>query len=670
MTDYDEFLNRKSQLGGQSGFAPPWIPDFLFDFQRALVEWALLKGKAAIFADCGLGKTPMQLVWAENVVRKTNRPVLILTPLAVGPQTVLEGVKFGIETTRSRDGNHHGGIVITNYEKLHHFNPLDFAGVVCDESSILKHFSGATQSAVTRFMLKIPYRLLCTATAAPNDYIELGTSSEALGELGYSDMLTRFFKQTDNKPHRMEEIKQWRKERQSDGGHFGKLSFRVHQSIGQWRLKGHAVMPFWRWVASWARACRKPSDLGFDDARFILPELIEREHIVEPTRPPDGMLFTFPAFGLREERDERRRTLDERCSLVASLVEAHEYSAVWCHLNIEGDRLEHLIPRSLQVKGSDDSEYKETAAAWFVGKRCICNEPWFSAKLKLWQNAEKGTGKNTTPPTESNSLPNLSSTNASIESKNWRISSDIMRSTKQKPELINSLTERNEILKSENDIALIQITKPPRKRKSNRIESESLMLDGPVDSDDSGSVSKTTMQCLNGKEAAAQSAEAVRETGGPRDSMLTTATNPDKSEGCCVQIATLPLENSTMTRNVSSERQCICGHVSGPRRLITKSKIFGFGLNFQHCDHVVTFATHSYEQFYQSVRRCWRFGQTRPVTVDIVSTTGERYVRENMTRKAEACSVMFSELVSCMNKATRVERRADDKERVEIPSWA
>ena len=307
--------------------------------------------------------TPMQLVWAENVVRKTNKAVLVLTPLAVGPQTVCEGVKFGIETTRSRDGKHSGGIVITNYEKLHHFNPADFAGVVCDESSILKHFSGATQSAVTRFMLKIPYRLLCTATAAPNDYIELGTSSQALGELGYSDMLARFFKQTDNKPHRMQEIKEWRAERgrELDGNHFGKLSFRVHQSIGQWRLKGHAVEPFWRWVASWARAVRTPSDLGFDDGPFQLPELIEREHIVHPTCPPDGMLFTFPALGLREERDERRRTLDERCGLVANLVNHERPAIVWCHLNIEGDRLERAIPGSVQVSGSMSDEAKEKA---------------------------------------------------------------------------------------------------------------------------------------------------------------------------------------------------------------------------------------------------------------------------------------------------------------------
>jgi superfamily II DNA or RNA helicase len=474
---YSVFLDRKSQLGGCSGFAPLWIPDKMFDFQKFLLEWSLLKGRGAVLADCGLGKTFIELAWAQNVLQKTNRPVLILTPLAVGQQTVDEGVKFGIEATRSRDGKHRGGIIVTNYEKLHHFDALDFAGVVCDESSILKHFSGATQSAVTRFMLKVPYRLLGTATAAPNDYIELGTSSEALGELGYTDMLARFFKQTDNKPHRMQEIKEWRAERmrELDGNHFGKLSYKVHQSIGQWRLKGHAVKPFWRWVASWARAIRTPGDLGFDDGPFILPELIEREHIVDPTSPPEGMLFTFPAFGLKEERDERRRTLDERCELVAKLVDHNRPAVIWCHLNVEGDRLERAIPGSVQVKGSMSDEAKEEAYAAF-------------------------------------------------------------------------------------------------------------------------------------------------RSGEVRD-------------------------------------------------LITKPKIGAWGLNWQHCNHVVTFASHSYEQFYQSVRRCWRFGQKRAVTVDIVSTAGEQYVRENMSRKAEACSVMFRELVGCMVNAMRVERQSNDTARVEIPSW-
>ena len=485
--DYYAFLERRAQAGSLAGFAPTWMPDYLFDFQALLVEWAVRKGRAAIFADCGMGKTLMQLVWAQNVVEHTKRPVLILTPLAVGPQTVTEGATFGIACERSRDGQHSGrGIVVTNYEKLHLFNAADFAGVVCDESSILKHFNGATQKAVTRFLLKVPYRLLCTATAAPNDYIELGTSSEALGELGHSEMLTRFFKQDEQKPHRMEEVKRsfaaqgkhYGQERSSQAGaHFAKLAFRVSQSIGQWRLKGHAVVPFWRWVASWARACRKPSDLGCDDGPFLLPPLIERDHIIKPKQPANGMLFTIPAVGLKEERDERRRTLQERCALAVELVQHERQAVIWCHLNAEGDLLATMLGSAgRQVKGDDSDEEKEAAYRAFAA----------------------------------------------------------------------------------GDIRVLAI----------------------------------------------------------------------------------------------------------------KPKIGAWGLNWQFCDHVVTFASHSYEQCYQSIRRCWRFGQTRPVTVDIISTEGEAHVRENMQRKAQAAEQMFTELVRYMQGALRVERTREDRAEIEVPPWA
>ena len=177
---YKEFLESKAHLSTENGFAPVDIPDYLYDFQKYLVDWSIRRGRSAIFADCGLGKTPMQLVWAENIIRKENKPVLILTPLAVSPQTIREGEKFGIKCNRSLEGKVAGKITVTNYEKLKHFNSNDFVGVVCDESSILKNFSGAYRKMITQFVKKIPYRLLCTATAAPNDFTELGTSSEAL----------------------------------------------------------------------------------------------------------------------------------------------------------------------------------------------------------------------------------------------------------------------------------------------------------------------------------------------------------------------------------------------------------------------------------------------------------------------------------------------------------
>src|SRR3990167_4839801 len=234
---YQQFLEAKTHAGALHGFAPSFMPDYLFDFQKFLLEWAVLQGRGAIFADCGLGKTPMQLAWSQNIAEKTNGDILIITPLAVSLQTVKEADKFHIECARSSDGAHKKNITITNYERLEKFDPNDFTGVVCDESSILKSFDGTRRQQITDFMRKVPYRLLCTATAAPNDYTELGTSSEALGYLGHMDMLNRFFKNDQN----------------------NLSTRRMYGEAPKWRFKGHGKMPFWRWVCSWARAIRSPS---------------------------------------------------------------------------------------------------------------------------------------------------------------------------------------------------------------------------------------------------------------------------------------------------------------------------------------------------------------------------------------------------------------------------
>jgi hypothetical protein len=452
--EYARFLDRKSQIGGDSGFDPVFMPDFLFDFQQALVEWAVRKGRAAIFADCGMGKTPMQLIWAENVARKTGGKVLILTCLAVAGQMVREAEKFGVEARRSTDGTAYPGITITNYEKLHMFDAADFVGCVCDESSILKNFAGARKLEITAFMRKMPYRLLATATAAPNDYIELGTSSEALGYLGHMDMLNKFFRNDLNN---------------SATGRLGGKTM-------TWRFKGHAQTPFWRWVSSWARAIRKPSDLGFDDRHFILPALTEREHLVEANQLGDGMLFAMPAVGLDEQREERRRTISERCEKVAELVNPTGKPAlVWCHMNDESRELRRLIPDAVEVSGADSDEAKEEKLLAFA--------------------------------------------------------------------------------------------------------------DGKA------------------------------------------------------------------------------------RVLITKPKIGAWGLNFQHCNHVTFFPSHSFEQYYQGVRRCWRFGQKLPVHVDIITTEGEKGVLSNLQRKAAQSEKMFAALVAEMNNAISIERQAEIVGKMEVPSW-
>ena len=377
MSDYAAFLARKAQLDGDSGFDPKWMPDWLFPFQRQLVEWATRRGRAAIFADCGLGKTPMQLVWASNVCRHTGRPVLLLTPLAVSFQTETEAHKFDIPAAISRDGSPAEWITVTNYDRLHHFDPAEFAGVVCDESSAIKAFDGERRKLVTDFMRKLPYRLLCTATAAPNDYIELGTSSEALGQLGHMDMLGRFFTNKD-------------KTADTKGRYRGFAAPRQYEQP-QWRFKGHAEQPFWRWVSSWARALRRPSDFGFDDDGFVLPPLEHRQHVVEARRPPDDKLFDVPALGLREEREETRRTLTERCERAAELVADADSAVAWCQLNDEGDTLTRLIDGAVQVKGSDTTEQKEAALLAFSrgDVRVLVTKPIIGAWGLNWQHCNR-----------------------------------------------------------------------------------------------------------------------------------------------------------------------------------------------------------------------------------------------------------------------------------------
>lgn len=454
MSSYQAFLEAKTQLGGDFGFEPIWMPGALFPFQVALVQWACRKGRAAIFADCGLGKTPMQLTWAENVKRKTGRPVLILTPLAVAFQTVREGEKFGVEVVHRREGIKPGdGIVVTNYERLHHFSPDDFAGVVCDESSILKCFDGETRKAVTDFMRKREYRLLCTATAAPNDYIELGTSSEALGYLGATDMIAKFFRKVE-----------------------ATTSARHEHMAGIYRLRPHATRDFWRWVCSWARAVRKPSDVGYDDGDFRLPPLNVRQHVVRAAKPRDGYLLDVPAVGLDEQRKDLRNTIAERCDMAAQLANAHDRACVaWCNLNEEGNRLARAIRGAVEVAGADSEEHKETTFADFVAGRV--------------------------------------------------------------------------------------------------------------------------------------------------------------------------------------------------RVLVTKPSIGGFGLNLQHCAHQTFFPSHSYEQYYQSVRRCWRFGQRNPVTVDMITTDGQENVLANLQRKTEQASAMFDQLAAMMWKELKIERANDYTRKEETPAW-
>jgi hypothetical protein len=454
--DYHAFLEAKTQIGGMDGFDPIYTPNFMFDFQRALVEWAIRKGRAAIWADCGLGKSPMAMVWAENVIRKMGGAVLIITPLAVAEQFVREGEKFGIEVTHSRDGKHRGGIVVTNYERLHYFDPSQFVGAVGDEAQAIKAFDGKRRKQVVRFFSKLRLRLLTTATPAPNDYIELGTASECLGIMTQSDMLGYFFRETKDMRHTV----------------FKEGDFWNHC---KYTFKPHSEIPFWKWIVSWARGIQRPSDLGFDDSKFILPPLNYRTHVVNVPWTPPGELFPRPAVTLIEQRDERKRTVSERCERVRELVSHGRPAISWCHYNEEGDYLAKCISDSVQISGRDSLDDKE-------------------AKLL-----------------------------------------DFAR-----------------------------------------------------------------------------------------------------------------------------------GNI---RVLVTKGKIGCWGLNLQHCGDMTFFPTFSFEQVYQGIRRCWRFGRKGPVNVEVVSAPGESKVMEGLERKQQKATEMFAALVRHMNEAISLDSIDRHHKPIQTPAF-
>lgn len=363
---YADFLASKHYRHDAHGFPTQAsdLPDTLAPFQRDIVAFCLTKGRAALFADTGLGKTRMQLTWADEVARNAGGRVLILAPLAVAQQTVREGERIGVSVHYTRSGDDlRPGVNITNYEMLDHFNPADFAGVVLDESSILKSFSGKTRTALIDAFQQTPYRLACTATPAPNDYTEIGNHSEFLGVLSRVEMLATYFVH--------------------DGG-----------DTSVWRLKGHAEDEFWKWCSSWAVAVRKPSDLGYDDSGYDLPPLTIRKHKIEVQREADaGMLFAMPALGLNDQRGALRDSLEARCEEVAALVNAEpdEPWLVWCELNAEGDLLEKLIPGAVQISGSDTREFKEeTMLAFSEGRvRVLISKPSLCGFGMNWQHCAR-----------------------------------------------------------------------------------------------------------------------------------------------------------------------------------------------------------------------------------------------------------------------------------------
>ena len=436
--DYQTFLENKKHSIGNFGFKANYIPDIAFDFQKFVIEKAILKGRSAVFLDTGLGKTLVQLSLAKNIVNHTNKKVLILTPLAVAFQFILEAEKLGIDDIEySKDGKHTKKIVVCNYERLHYFDSKDFEGVICDESSILKNFDGKIKAEVTTFVKKIPYRFLSTATPSPNDFIELGSSAEALGYMGYMDMLGKFFKNNQNSVD-------------SNNRNIGEKFY----------LKPHAEKDFFAWVNQWSIMAKMPSDLGFSNDRYNLPELIVNKYIVtnDSQISIDGQIqmFNIVAKNFNEIRYEQKQTEEKRCEKAIELAKG-KTSVYWCNTNNESAILKSSDKNAVEIIGSQSIDRKEEILLAFA--------------------------------------------NGEIE------------------------------------------------------------------------------------------------------------------------------------------------------RLITKAKMTSMGLNWQHCNHSVFFPTWSYEQYYQAIRRFWRFGQKNDVTIDMVISDGQTRVLEALEQKTKKAIELHKNLTENVNRS-------------------
>ena len=362
--NYNEFLETKRTKAIRSGFKKPKerMGAALYEWQKDVVYWALARGRAALFEDCGLGKTIQQLEWAQSVSDHTGKPVLIVAPLAVAEQTRREGLKFGYTVTVCRTQEHvKDGVNICNYEMLEHFTPETFGGVVLDESSILKNFTSKTRTQIIDLFRETEYKLSCTATPSPNDYMELGNQAEFLGVMTRTEMLATYF---------------------------------IHDGsdTSKWRLKGHAEEKFWEWLATWAVVLTSPADLGYDAAGYILPEKNTVEHLVEvESGAVTGNLsfFVETAKTLTERRDARRNSLQERCEEAARLVreDPGEQWLIWCDLNDESGTLADLIPGAVEIRGSDSPEEKAARLnAFTTGEiRYLVTKPSIAGFGLNWQ---------------------------------------------------------------------------------------------------------------------------------------------------------------------------------------------------------------------------------------------------------------------------------------------
>lgn len=575
MDDYAAFLERKQRVWTGQGLEAVDLPDKLFDWQAAITRWALRKGRAALFADCGLGKSFMQLAWADALPGR----VLILAPLCVAEQTVAEGLKLDIPVVYARTTAEAGDakLVITNYERLEAFDVSPFCGVVLDESSILKAFDGKTRTKLIQTFQRTTYRLCCTATPSPNDIAELANHAEFLGLMTRSEFLATWF---------------------------------VHDDAG-WRMKKHAVIPFYRWLASWAIAMRRPSDLGYDDVGFELPALTIRDEVVESPGPLGGVLFPEMGLkGLAGRLSARRGSLEDRVATIVRLVLK----------SVDDERQKATVSESLaepESRSRQTLSRRHEGAAERQATRVISTRRMEATESSATRDAM---AQRASFGTETATIKAVWPHAGAIQAVNGNSASRVRDLRLERYEQADNLSARGPLPRdwSGQGIALHELQSRDR-QISKRAHTASAR----------GQIPKWVIWCgLN------QEQDALAHLFG--------------------DLAVSVQGSDTYVEKVSAVQSWL--RSDGPPVMISKVKVLGFGMNFQHCHHMAFVGLgDSYEQYYQAIRRCWRFGQRQPVDVRVVISDAECGVVENVRRKETEAAQMATRLLEHMTQFEREE---------------
>ena len=620
--NYDDFILAKASSDVESGFEPSNLGDHLFDFQSSIVDWACKRGRAAIFADTGLGKTAMQTEWARQVSEHTNGRVLIAAPLCVAQQTVEEAAKFGIHVQycrHAKDIHENAQIIITNYEMLHNFDADDFVGVVMDESSILKDQMGRTRTMIIEMFRGTPYKLSCTATPSPNDHMELGNQAEFLGVMTAVEMLAMFFVH--------------------DGG-----------DTAQWRLKGHGKTRFWEWMATWSICIRNPSDLGFDGSRYNLPGLQMHEHVVDSLVTLEGELFEKQAQTLTERRNAKRASMADRIQIVGSIVSLGISDKLAASTTNGLDYVEARI--CSETKGEISlgrvREIKEVVSGEQDSRRK------FGVHEGLCESESREVQADSIAATESERRQEgkvCSRPGVSRENKNNIQAAPCRQPGSKASAAFEKVRTDNGMLRQDDGICAVQMPD----LRTLRAEAQDVPDDRPLPRNNEGQGDSLLELQYGSREVQGQSGSSRVCNSVPKEKPWLIWCHLNDEQDALEKLFGSRAFSVRGSMPPDKKEEATLGWLRGDRPImISKTSILGAGLNFQHCsDMVFAGLDDSYESFYQAIRRCHRFGQTKSVHVHIVSSKAEGAVKSNLERKQAQADDMAQSMVVHMQALTK-----------------